>query len=223
MSQQQTSSFPIDPFTTSGTELGTILNELQDAYKSTQSGTSRPAYSVQGFQWVDISDTLNAIKYFTGTLDLSIVEYDTVANTAIINGGISISDKTKAILHKISKTASTVPNKADMREGEIIINVADATIYFLDENGNVSNINVPQDTFVKKSGDTMTGQLKGIVPVADEDFTIKIYVDTQIAQKTTPAEVDTKVATHAGIKSSAVNYGHAKMDLSGTTLTITTT
>jgi hypothetical protein len=36
---------------------------------------------------------------------------------------------------------------------------------------------VTVDTFVKTSGDTMTGQLKGIAPVANEDMTRKDYVD----------------------------------------------
>ena len=33
--------------------------------------------------------------------------------------------------------------------------------------------------YVEKAGDTMTGQLKGITPVAAEDLTRKDYVDTK--------------------------------------------
>jgi hypothetical protein len=43
---------------------------------------------------------------------------------------------------------------------------------------------------VLKSGDTMTGQLKGIAPVNAEDLTRKDYVDTKVTHEITGTNPD---------------------------------
>lgn len=160
MPQQNPNSFPIDPHTTSGTELATRLNELNEANNTTQSGTNRPTYALQGFQWVDISDTVNLLKYFTGTMDLSILEFDTVENKAILNGGNSFTDKARVIKNKASKIPSEIPKPDDMEDGEIFINQADKTIIILDDAGNPSPIGGAGGDYVERTGDTMTGALQ---------------------------------------------------------------
>lgn len=63
---------------------------------------------------------------------------------------------------------------------DIIDNTSDITTLFSDVSTNTSNIATNASniaTKVSKTGDTMTGQLKGITPVSNEDFTRKDYVD----------------------------------------------
>lgn len=158
MSQQNPNSFPIDPLTVGGTALAARLNELNDAMNSSQSGTSRPSYAVQGYKWIDKSNTVNIEKFFTGTVDLSIINYDTTKEKAIVNGGAGFTDKSKSIIHKFSTTANEVPLVANMVAGEFYLNSADKKIFFLDSLGAVASIG---DTagLVKKEGDTMTGAL----------------------------------------------------------------
>ena len=140
MSQQNSTDFDIDPTTTSGTELAGILNRLNSAVLSMQSGTSRPAYAVQGFKWLDITDTVNLEKFFTGSTDLSILQYDTVNNVAEVNGGAGFTDKTKAIKHKVSAVATTVPVAGDVQAGEILVNNADKKLFFKDSSGIIREI-----------------------------------------------------------------------------------
>ena len=140
MSQQNNNSFPIDPFTTSGVELAEALNELNESNNSMQSGTSRPDYAVQGFKWLDITAAKNIEKMYTGSVDLSIIEYDTVAEKAIVNGGESFADKSRSIIHKFSKVAGVLPLVANMVEGEFYLNSADKRIFFLDALGALGSI-----------------------------------------------------------------------------------
>lgn len=139
MSQQLNDDFNIDPLTTSGTELASILNRLNSAVLSMQSGTSRPSYAVQGFKWLDITADLNIEKFYTGSTDLSILEYDTTNNVAQINGGAGFTDKTKAIKHKTSSTALAIPLSTDMQAGEFFLNTADKKLYFKDSTGAVQS------------------------------------------------------------------------------------
>jgi len=140
MSQQQDTSFPIDPFTTSGIELASRLNELNDAMISTQSGTSRPAYATQAYQWVDITTSINAVKFYTGVNDLSIIAYDTTKNKALITGGNSFSDTSKAIKLKSSITQGESPNVNDLEDGEIAINRENQKIFFKNSTGGIASI-----------------------------------------------------------------------------------
>lgn len=137
MAQQNSTSFPIDPFTTSGVELATKLNELNDANISSQSGTSRPAYALQGFVWSDITSDINKLKYYTGATDLYILEYDVTRNTAIINGGLDFTDKSKAIALKSSTTSGGIPASADLIKAELVVNLTDKKLFSKDDNGDI--------------------------------------------------------------------------------------
>lgn len=178
MAQQSNTSFPIDPYTTSGIELATKLNELNEAANTSQSGTSRPLYAKQGFVWSDITNAVNKMKYYTGTSDLSILEYDTIGNRAIVNGGDSISDKSKNILHKNTNTSQQVPIPSDLKEGEIVINTADKIIYFLDDAGAIASVGagagLPAGSTIDFAGAVAP---VGYLPFGDAEYEISVYQD----------------------------------------------
>ena len=72
----------IDPATTSGTQLASLLGLFRDAVNTNHSGTSRPAYAQAGMVWVqDISATLKQLNVFDGTDDISLGRYATDTNT----------------------------------------------------------------------------------------------------------------------------------------------
>lgn len=72
----------IDPATTSGTQLASLLGLFRDAVNTNHSGTSRPAYAQAGMLWVqDISATLKQLNVFDGTDDISLGRYATDTNT----------------------------------------------------------------------------------------------------------------------------------------------
>jgi len=169
MAQQLIGDFNIDPTTTSGTELASILNRLNSAVLSMQSGTSRPAYAVQGYKWLDVTDTLNLEKFYTGTTDLSILEYDTVNNVAQVNGGASFTDDTKAIKNKVSSTIDAVPVPADVQAGEILVNTADEKIFIKNASGDMVDV----------SGNSVLTGFKN--KIINGDFSVNQYADIDTA------------------------------------------
>lgn len=209
MAQQLPTNFPIDPFTTSGIELASILNELQDAYKSTQSGTSRPDYAVQGFQWLDITGTKNIAKMYTGSVDLWLLEYDTVAGKAIINGGSGFTDKSKSIVNKSSIVTTEEPVNTDLIAGEIAINRADKKLFFLDDSGNTASV----ETGALLDSPAFTGTPTAPTPLTSEN-------STRLA---TTAYTKTNLALKATLNSSETASGGFKSRVTGSSLYLTNT
>ena len=70
---QRPNSYPIDPNTTSGTDLATLMNEDEVAESSNHSGNARPAYLTAGGIWTQTvaGGTLNLMMY-DGTNDVRI-------------------------------------------------------------------------------------------------------------------------------------------------------
>lgn len=78
----------IDPATTSGPQLATLVNNLKDAIVSGFSGTSRPAALLPGGYWVDITNDLLGTwdyKFFTGSTDIKVFTLN--KNTGIASLG----------------------------------------------------------------------------------------------------------------------------------------
>ena len=61
----------IDPFSTSGQDLATELNENSASLLSQHSGAARPSYAQAGMTWVDNSElpTKSTVNFFDGTVD----------------------------------------------------------------------------------------------------------------------------------------------------------
>ena len=66
----------INPSTTSGTELATLLNDMKDATVSGFSGTSRPANLQAGGYWVDTTNDPTSWDFmlYDGTTDITIMK-----------------------------------------------------------------------------------------------------------------------------------------------------
>ncbi len=88
----------INPATTSGNQLATILNGFKDAYASGNSGTSRPANLQAGGTWVDTTNDPSswALKLYTGTTDITLFSLDLAASTISISTTSSILEILKS-------------------------------------------------------------------------------------------------------------------------------
>lgn len=77
------SIFPsINPSTTSGTQLATLLNDFRDHYSSTGKDTTRDAELLAGGIWVDeTNDPIWEFKVYDGTDDITFMSLDTTNNT----------------------------------------------------------------------------------------------------------------------------------------------
>lgn len=82
----------IDPATTSGTDLATLLGEFRDAQNTLHSGSTRPTYATAGMLWIqDVSATVKRLNVFDGSDDLEIGTYDTTTNvwTPVVASGVA--------------------------------------------------------------------------------------------------------------------------------------
>jgi len=99
MSQQPDEDFDIDPYTTSGIQLTTYLNNLNDALLSMRSGDSTPPSAVAGTVWLKTTDSANHIcYYYDGTIDIKMFTVVTASNTIVFEDNyITFKDSSLAI------------------------------------------------------------------------------------------------------------------------------
>lgn len=79
----------INPATTSGNQLATILTDFKNAIVSGFSGTARPANLQAGGYWVDTTNELSGIllyKIYTGLIDVTVFTVNTVGGTVSLSG-----------------------------------------------------------------------------------------------------------------------------------------
>ena len=77
----------INPATTSGNDLATLLNSFKDIIASGFSGTTRPVNLVAGGYWIDTTvSTAWLFKIFDGTDDITVYTINPVTNTVSIAG-----------------------------------------------------------------------------------------------------------------------------------------
>lgn len=78
----------INPASTSGTQLATILNTFKDAIASGFSGTTRPPNLQAGGYWIDTSDNPNKwlYKLYTGVADITIFTINLTTGTVSVSG-----------------------------------------------------------------------------------------------------------------------------------------
>ncbi|RTL05621.1 hypothetical protein EKK58_07485, partial [Candidatus Dependentiae bacterium] len=94
--------FPnINPTSTSGDDLATLLNGFKDAVASGFSGTARPPNLQAGGYWIDTSlaaspDFLLTYKFYTGTSDVPVFSINTSTGLAGVVGALTDFDITKA-------------------------------------------------------------------------------------------------------------------------------
>jgi len=84
MSQIPAGDWAIDPNTTSGAELSNILNRLQDAVYTLNSGAARPETATAGTNWVKtVSATVWEVYFFDGTNDLLLYTIDPTTSSIV--------------------------------------------------------------------------------------------------------------------------------------------
>ena len=85
MAQSLLTDFPIDPVTTSGTQLADILNRWHQAVGSNNSGATRPGTVTAGGTWVQTGPgTQLQLMWFDGTTDHPIGTVAAPGGTAVI-------------------------------------------------------------------------------------------------------------------------------------------
>ncbi len=101
----------MDPDAESGTELAVDLNAWRDALLSGHSGSSRPAYAVQGMVWINTTLSPHSVYLFDGTNDLLQGYIDPTNHvwSPVIGGGInSISSATSTDIGGVKASHVTI-------------------------------------------------------------------------------------------------------------------
>lgn len=75
---------PLNPTTTSGSALATLLVNAEQGVLSHHSGTSRPSYAVEGTIWIDSTTNPRIVYMYDGANDIPIFRY--AASTSRLRG-----------------------------------------------------------------------------------------------------------------------------------------
>jgi len=109
----------INPTTTSGSQLATILVDFKDAMVSGMSGTSRPAALQAGGGWIDTTNGGSpnfywSYKIYTGSVDIEVFRVNLATGTASISGSDSsfsiskfIGDATAPLLQLVKRRVAS--------------------------------------------------------------------------------------------------------------------
>lgn len=129
MAQRTAGNYPIDPATTSGSDLADILNEDQTASESFHAGSARPSYVTEGMFWTlkHASSSDLYLMLYDGTIDIEVCYLD--VSTGIFN-----------LILGAAKISSTAPGA--LMDGRIWLDTDDNTLYVYDGTGWVA-INEP--------------------------------------------------------------------------------
>lgn len=130
----------INPATTSGTQLATLLNDFKSALMSGLSGTSRPSELEAGGTWIDTTNagTPNfywSFKLYTGSVDIEIFRVDLAGNKQLFAGTSSqfqiekISDTSVGGILKFLK--ERIAGGGQVLSGDIIGNIQ----FVVEDNG----------------------------------------------------------------------------------------
>jgi len=141
------------------------------------------------------------------------------ANSDIIDN--EITDAKAGSTARVFKVKSSTAN-------EDAVNIATGDARYANKATNQTALDLKADkatTYTKTELDTSIGLKanQATTYTKTEVDSANNAQNSTIAGKETPTGAQAKVNTHAGVKSSSTAYGHAKMSVSGSTLTITTT
>jgi len=104
MSQLPISHYPINPNTTSGTFLATILNDTEQALLSAQSGSTAPPVALAGTLWLDTSNgTSYVLKFYTGVVWMVLNTFDPSTGVGSVSGQAVSSVNTRIGAVKIKE------------------------------------------------------------------------------------------------------------------------
>lgn len=76
----------IDPETTSGTALASLIGSFRDAINSCHKGSSRPSYASEGMLWVKDSANPWVLYFWNGTEDIPLAAFNSTTHELSIYG-----------------------------------------------------------------------------------------------------------------------------------------
>lgn len=113
----------INPATTSGTQLATLLDNFKDALMSGLSGDTRPDELTAGGFWIDTSQAVAfdywSFKVFDGTDDIEIFRMDLSTGTPIIAGTTAMFDITKVSDDAVGAVLTLIKNRVSGTNGQV--------------------------------------------------------------------------------------------------------
>lgn len=126
----QTIYASINPLTTSGNELATILTDFKEAMVSGMSGTTRPTELDPGGSWIDTATADTYIfKVWTGTVDVEIFRINLLTGAAGVTGAIDSFAILKTSADTVSPALDFI-KKRIANDGQVLIGDYIGTINF---------------------------------------------------------------------------------------------
>lgn len=154
MAQSLVDDFPIDPTTTSGTELADRLNRFHDAVQTSNAGGTQPPEMFAGQLWLDTSDP----QWPNGRMKLRNATNTAWLDAAAVSNALQPAKNLSDVANAATACANlgAVKKAGDTMTGPLILSadptdpMGAATKQYADSKG---------AGFVAKAGDTMTGTL----------------------------------------------------------------
>jgi len=133
----------INPASTSGTQLATLLDDFKEAMVSGMSGTARPTQLDASGAWIDTTNGGSpnfywSYKIYTGTIDIEVFRVNLATSTVSISG----ADTTFEIKRYSADTVGPILQMAKRRiasNGQILIADTIGTIQFIGRGSDSSN------------------------------------------------------------------------------------
>ena len=210
----------INPNTTSGTQLATILDGFKDAVVTSMSGTSRPAELQAGGMWLDTTDDATGYWYLTlydGTNDIRVITVDKNAAIASSGNAVSVfeivrsSDDTVGPICKLRKKRVTGTGQTE--DGDLI-----GQVNFTGTDDTSSEALIAQ--IEVEATDTTTTSAKGgfmsFKVVDDASATLSELlrlVDGKVGIKTSDPESELHVVGSAKIDTAAANANATELEI----------
>jgi len=136
--------YPINPSTTSGSFLATILNDTEQALLSAQSGTSAPPVALAGTLWLNTANATNYIlSLYSGSVWVQLFSFDPAAGIPSAGGQAVTSVNTRIGAVKIKElydSTETVILASGTTDGiDMVINIdADPSTNLLPTMGRIA-------------------------------------------------------------------------------------
>jgi len=133
----------INPNTTSGTQLATILNDFKDALVSGLSGTTRPAALQAGGNWIDTTNEGSpnfywSFKIYTGSVDVEIFRLNLATGVASVAGGDSTFEITRYTADAVGPLLKLVKRRI-ANNGQLLTNDVIGEVQFVGRASDSSN------------------------------------------------------------------------------------
>ena len=153
----------INPATTSGTQLASILDDFKDALMSGLTGTSRPTETTAGGSWIDTTNegTPNfywSFKTYTGSVDVEVFRVNLATNKASFAGSDSTFEVTRISADATGAIAKLIKQRV-ATNGQVLDGDTVGELQFIGRGSDSSNPIVARIRAI--ATDDMTGSATG--------------------------------------------------------------